>query len=181
MVSVTLSCTCCIKSTSLAAIRWPFLSFHVRSCRVSSRGGCNILCLPPHTTSGTQPLDANCFGPLKTYWAQLCHECIFSNPGCVITKYQFSAIFSQAWSKGMTINNLNFGFRNTGIYPFNPQAILCKVSPKFQSSKDTTSHKAAAFTEKQHHNNKNITPPCLTSSSDTNQLNSPPVLPEETI
>ena len=140
-----------------------------------------ILCLPPHTTSDTQPLDTSCFGPLKTYWAQLCHEYIFANPGRVITKYQFSAIFSQAWSKGMAINNITSGFRNTGIYPFNPQAILCKVSPKFQSSKDTISHKAAAFTEKQRHTNKNITSPRLTSSSDTNQLNSSPVLPEETI
>ena len=140
-----------------------------------------ILCLPPHTTSDTKPLDTICFGPLKTYWAQLCHEYIFANPGRVITKYQFSAIFSQAWSKGMTINNITSGFRNTAIYPFNPQTILCKVSPKFQNIKDTTSHEAAAFTEKQHHTNKNITSPRLTSSSDTNQLNTPPVLTEETI
>ena len=134
-VSVTFSCTCCIKSTSLSAIRWPFLSFYVRSCQVSSRGGCNNL-VSPSSHSDTQLLDTSCFGPLKTYWAQLCHEYRFANPGCVITKYQFS-VFSQARSKGMTINKITSGFRNTGIYPFNPQAILCKVSPKFQSTKDT--------------------------------------------
>jgi len=40
-----------------------------------------IFCLPPHTTADNQPLDINCFGPLKTCWIQICHQCLFSNPG----------------------------------------------------------------------------------------------------
>ena len=53
---------------------------------------------------------------------------MFANPGRVITKFQFSHLFAQAWSKGMTINNITAGFWNTGIYPFNPGAILDKIN-----------------------------------------------------
>ena len=42
--------------------------------------------------------------------------------------FKFSALFSEAWSKGMSISNFVAGFRCTGTYPFNPNAILEKIS-----------------------------------------------------
>jgi len=33
-----------------------------------------IFCLPPHMTADSQPLDTSCFGPLKTYWFEICHR-----------------------------------------------------------------------------------------------------------
>ena len=83
-----------------------------------------IFCLPPHTTVDSQPLDTSCFGPLKTYWFETCRQYLFDNPGHVITKFQFSSLFAQAWSKGMTINNIVSGFRSAGIYPFALNIIL---------------------------------------------------------
>ena len=83
-----------------------------------------LFCLPPHTTADSQPLDTSCFGPLKTYWVETCRQFIFSNPGRAISKFQFSKLFSEAWSKGMSTNNIISGFRCTGIYPFNPSIIL---------------------------------------------------------
>ena len=47
--------------------------------------------------------------------------------GCVITKFQFLNLFSHAWSRGMSIENIVAGFQSTGIYPFNSNAILDKV------------------------------------------------------
>ena len=47
----------------------------------------------------------------------------------MITKFQFSSLFAQAWSKGMTINNIVSGFHSARIYPFAPNIILDK-SPK---------------------------------------------------
>ena len=85
-----------------------------------------IFCLPPHTTADSQPLDTCCFGPLKTYWSEACHQFMFANPGRVVSKFQFSKLFSQAWSKGMSIDNITSASRTTGIYPFNPDAILDK-------------------------------------------------------
>ena len=86
-----------------------------------------IFCLPPHMTADSQPLDTSCFGPLKTYWSEACREFLFSNPGRVITKFQFSKLFSKAWSKSMSIENIVSGFRTTGIYPFNPEVVLKKL------------------------------------------------------
>ena len=59
-----------------------------------------VFCFPPHTTHLTQPLDKGCFGSLKMCWRQKCQEYLSSNPGKVVTRYQFSHLFSAAWSKG---------------------------------------------------------------------------------
>ncbi len=92
-----------------------------------------IFCLPPHTTADSQPLDTSCFGPLKKYWTQACRDYMFANPGHVVTKYAFSELFAKAWCKGMSIDNITAGFRKTGVYPFNPQAILSNL-PCFDES-----------------------------------------------
>ena len=65
-----------------------------------------IFCLPPHTTADSQPLDTSVFGPLKGYWSQACCEYMFANPGHIVTKFQFSSLFRQAWSKGKSIDNM---------------------------------------------------------------------------
>ena len=49
-----------------------------------------IFCLPPHTTADSQPLDTSYFGPLKTHWFQACRDYLYTNPGRVVTKFQFS-------------------------------------------------------------------------------------------
>ena len=35
---------------------------------------CIILCLPPHTTHESQPLDVGVFAPLKAQWSKVCHD-----------------------------------------------------------------------------------------------------------
>ena len=46
-----------------------------------------------------------------------------SHPGKVVTIYEFSHLFSQAWHQAMTPMTILSGFRATGVYPFNRQAI----------------------------------------------------------
>ena len=82
-----------------------------------------ILCLPPHTTHATQPLDCGVFSPLKTKWSEVCHEFFFKNPGKVITKFNFNSLFSQAWLKSLVPANLISGFKTCGIYPLNRNAV----------------------------------------------------------
>ena len=48
-----------------------------------------------------------------------------SNPGKLITKYQFSTLLNKAWMMTMTPSNICSGFKKCGIYPFNPNAIQC--------------------------------------------------------
>jgi len=45
-----------------------------------------------------------------------------------VTKYQFSDLLNKAWSKTMTPSTICFGFSNSGVLPFNPEAIGCSVS-----------------------------------------------------
>ena len=96
-----------------------------------------VLCtLPPHTTHLTQPLDRSCFGPLKASWRQVCQAFCFKNPGKVVSIYDFSYLFSQAWFQSMTITNIMSGFRVTGVFPVDRNAIALTTginpSTKFQ-------------------------------------------------
>lgn len=79
-----------------------------------------ILCLPPHTSHKTQPLDVGVMFPLSKYLDQALEKWLTNHPGRVITDYQVSSIFCEAYLKACTLNNAIKGFRKTGIYPFNP-------------------------------------------------------------
>lgn len=91
--------------------------------RLAAKEGVIIVCLPPHTTHVSQPLDVSFFRPLKVYWSEGCHLYMQDNPGRVVTKYQFSSLFSVAWYKAIKPENLVSGFRKAGICPFNSNAI----------------------------------------------------------
>lgn len=81
-----------------------------------------VFCLPPHTTHVTQPLDTSCFGSLKRVWVEECHRYLSENPGRVITRFEFSALFHRAWVRAMTMVNIVAGFRSSGVYPLNRSA-----------------------------------------------------------
>ena len=79
-----------------------------------------LFTLPPNTTHLSQPLDKGCFSSqLKVAWKEACHHFLTINPGKVVTRYQFSMLFSQAWMKSMTVSNICAGFRVTGVHPLN--------------------------------------------------------------
>ena len=82
-----------------------------------------LFCLPPHTTQDSQPLDCTVFGPLKRHWSDVCHQFQQRNPGMVISKLNFSGLFTEAWLKALTPANIVAGFRKCGVYPFNRNAI----------------------------------------------------------
>ena len=82
-----------------------------------------MLCLPPHTAHESQPLDCGVFGPLKSHWSNVCHIYLQQNPGRIITRFQFSALFTKAWSMAVSPSNIIAGFRTCRVYPFNPLAI----------------------------------------------------------
>ena len=46
------------------------------------------------------------------------------NPGKAVNRFNFTEIFSRAWTKAMTPANIVAGFRSTGIYPLNRYAVL---------------------------------------------------------
>ena len=76
-----------------------------------------IFTLPPHTTHVIQPLDRRCFAPLKVSWRQICHQFIAKNPGKTVSQYDFCRLFSQAWLKAISIENVVSSFRVTRVNP----------------------------------------------------------------
>ena len=51
------------------------------------------------------------------------HEFHSQNPGRVVTRYEFSQIFSKAWFSAMSASNILSSFKATGICPFNRHAL----------------------------------------------------------
>lgn len=97
--------------------------YEPHTIRLAAQEGVVILCLPPHTTHVSQPLDVSFFAPLKMYWSEACHLFMQENPGRVVTKYQFSSLFSTAWYKAIKPATLVAGFKKVGVCPFNSSAI----------------------------------------------------------
>ncbi|XP_019857802.1 PREDICTED: uncharacterized protein LOC109586066 [Amphimedon queenslandica] len=99
--------------------------------RLAKQNDVIIITLVPHTTHEMQPLDTSVFALLKGHWRDVCHEFLQSNPGKVISKYQFSSLLSKAWFKSLNPTNIINGFKYSGIhvYPFNPEVALERIYP----------------------------------------------------
>ena len=97
--------------------------YEPESIRFAKDNSIVIFCLPPHTTHEAQPLGVSLFGPLKQHWREVCHQFLQSLCGKVVSKLNFSQLFSQAWSKTITAGNICSGFQKAGIVPFNPDAL----------------------------------------------------------
>ncbi len=97
--------------------------FKPTSIEYAKKKGVVIFCLPPHTTHECQPLDVSLFGSLKARWRNECHKFYRKNPGLVINKFNFCSIFKKAWLLAVIPANLCSGFKKTGVFPFNPNAI----------------------------------------------------------
>ena len=97
--------------------------------KAAAEHGVAIFCLPPHCTHVAQPSDVSFFHPLKVYWSEACHTLMQENLGCIVTKFNFSKLFSKAWFKAIQPQNLISGFSTCGICPFNPKAIKAPIYP----------------------------------------------------
>ena len=99
-----------------------------------------LFCLPPHTTHVAQPLDRSVFAVLKQCWREECQDYITRNPGRVVSKFQFSTLFSASWYRAMTVKNILAGFKVTGVYPFNPKAVIINSSDESPESSAGSIH-----------------------------------------
>ena len=98
--------------------------------RMAAKEGVIIFCLPPHSSHATQPLDNSPFASLKAHWKEVCREFMVKNPGQVVTRFQFSALFSKAYTKAMTMHTITESVCSTGVYPFNRHAGMPSCAPE---------------------------------------------------
>ena len=100
------------------SICYALFSLNTRAMRTAmAAADVIIFCLPLHTTADSQPLDTSGFGPRKDQLVTSLSRSLVYNPGNVVTKFQFSRLFSQTWSKGMTISNVTSVFRHLFFQP----------------------------------------------------------------
>jgi len=77
----------------------------------------DIICLPPHSSHKMQPLDKTFMGPLNTFYCQEIEKWLRSHPGRVVTVYQISEIFRNAYKRAATGEIVANEFRATGLFP----------------------------------------------------------------
>ena len=87
-----------------------------------------LLIGPKHTTSFwlffrltshlLESLDVGSFGPLSRIYNNSCHKLLRENH-CKITRYNIGELSTNAYVKGLSLENLRSSFRWAGIYPLN--------------------------------------------------------------
>ncbi|XP_052742085.1 uncharacterized protein LOC128198842 [Bicyclus anynana] len=82
-----------------------------------------LYCLPSNTTHELQPLDKSVNKSYEHHWDEAVMNYLSVKVDRTLNKADFNKIFSQVWPKCMTHTNIVNGFKATGLYPYNPEAI----------------------------------------------------------
>lgn len=83
----------------------------------------HFLMFPPHTTHLYQPLDVGVFGPMKKAFSEECTKLMRKNKKKYLNRYDFCKVLKPAWEKSVTTANILGGFRGSGVWPTNPEAV----------------------------------------------------------
>ena len=86
--------------------------------------GIDLLTLPAHTTHRLQPLDVSVFGPFKNYFRSERVAWMAKNPGVEVKRFELAELASKAFKRALTPSNIKAGFRRTGIWPLNYDALM---------------------------------------------------------
>ena len=87
------------------------------------------LCMPPHLSYILQPLDVGCFGLLKASYSKAIEQMIQRHI-THITKDDFFPVFQQAFFASIGEDNIQAGFRATGLVPYNPETVISRLDFK---------------------------------------------------
>lgn len=82
-----------------------------------------VFCFPPHTSHWLQPADRSLFKSLKSHWTTEGLSYTRGTGGKKCGKADFFQIFTPAWTRCSTVENIQSGFRSSGIFPVNVTAI----------------------------------------------------------
>ena len=93
-----------------------------------------VIALPPNTTHLLQPLDKGIFSALKSQWKKVVQS-YTAKQSKAVTRYEFSALFADAWYSSMIPKNIHGGFKTCGVFPFNRHAVVLPLEEHCQAFK----------------------------------------------
>ncbi|XP_052258629.1 uncharacterized protein LOC127863270 [Dreissena polymorpha] len=88
----------------------------------AKENGIILYVLLAHTSHLLQPLDVACYGPFQRIYHSRCHK-IIRETSAAITQYNVCDIVCHVYHKALSAENLQVGFRKTGLFPLNKDAI----------------------------------------------------------
>lgn len=91
--------------------------------KMAEREDVILLCLPPHCSHVLQPLDVGYFGPLKAEFAKVAGDLSQYRHSYIVNKAEFAKVFRYPYQRCKDRNLVVKGFRECGIFPFNPSAV----------------------------------------------------------
>ena len=83
----------------------------------------HVLAIPPHTSHLVQALDSTPFAEFKHCWQRNLLDWLFHNKGVTLSKKCFFDVLWPSFQESMTIAKIQSGFRKTGVFPINFNAI----------------------------------------------------------
>lgn len=92
---------------------------NIQVIEYARKNGVVMLCFPPHCTHKLQPLDVGFMKPLSAYYDHACSNWLRSHPGRIITTFQISEIFADAYIQAATMSTAINAFKKCGIWPYN--------------------------------------------------------------
>ena len=105
--------------------------------------GIDLLTLPTHTSHKLQPLDVSVFSPFKTYFKYERAAWMAKYPGIEIKRAELAELGSKSLQKALSSSNIIGGFKRTGIWPINPDALADDMHPN-KTFQFTTLEEASA-------------------------------------
>jgi hypothetical protein len=87
-----------------------------------------VLYLTSYSSYILQPLNVSIFGPLKHFWKQGINTLSIYLPSTSICKRIIISTYLKARTQAFTQRNITYGFKKTGIHPFQPDVILNALS-----------------------------------------------------
>ena len=115
----------------------------------AKENGIDMISLPSHTSHELQPLDKACFKPFKVAFRAYRDLWALKHQGQKCRKEDLAQWASLAFKKALTKKNIMSGFRATGIWPLNPQALQTRTSPSegFTAENEEEEQRAEIFEE----------------------------------
>ena len=97
--------------------------YNIASFDLMKEHDISVLAIPPQASHIVQALDSTPFANFKRYWQAALVEWNNAHKGAILDKPSFFQVFWPAFNRSMTVAAIQSGFRKTGIYPVNFEAI----------------------------------------------------------